>query len=219
MRLLPRALALPLVLLSLVSAPVLTEVPAAPALGGEERLRLARGEILVSAELPPGADAEAQGGTAVALVRATPDAVWRVLVDYPRHSGLFPRVVAARVLEHEDRRTLVRYVIGVGPFSFGFHVNNYPDAGHRRLDWRLAGDQPNDLFRASRGYWQLDPETEGVVVTYAMAARTVLPGFLTRGAERDGLIQTIRAVRARAEGEPSHRSGGSGGGGGPTPRG
>jgi hypothetical protein len=37
------------------------------------------------------------------------------------------------------------------------------------------------------------------VLTYAMAARTVLPPFLTRGAERDGLVETVRAVRERAE--------------------
>ncbi len=174
--------------------------PPTHSLSGEERARLERGEILLLGVLPPGADARgSQGGTAVALVHATPEAVWHVLVDYPNHSGLFPRVVDAEVLESEARRTLVHYVVGVGPFSFGFHVNNYPDDAHRRLDWRLAEDRHNDLFRASAGYWQLDPDPHGVVLTYAMAARTVLPAFLTRGAERDGLVDTVKAVRARAE--------------------
>jgi hypothetical protein len=90
-------------------------------------------------------------------------------------------------------------VVGVGPFSFGFHVNNWEDPRHRRLVWRLAHDRPNDLFRESWGYWQVDPDRHGARVTYAMAARTVLPAFLTRGAERDGLVETLKAVRARAE--------------------
>jgi hypothetical protein len=38
-----------------------------------------------------------------------------------------------------------------------------------------------------------------VLLTYAMAARTVLPGFLTRGVERGGLVETLKAVRQRAE--------------------
>lgn len=153
----------------------------------------------MSPALPPGADVGALGGTVSVLVHASPDTVWQVLVDYPGHTGLFPRVIGAQVLEHVDRRTLVRYVVAVGPFSFGFHVNNYSDPDHRRLDWRLANDRRNDLFRASTGYWRIEPHPDGVVLTYAMAARTVFPAFLTRGAERDGLVETIKAVRERAE--------------------
>jgi len=57
----------------------------------------------------------------------------------------------------------------------------------------------NGLFRESFGYWQLEPRSEGVLLTYAMAARTTLPRFLTAGAERDGMVEAIRAVRDRAE--------------------
>jgi ribosome-associated toxin RatA of RatAB toxin-antitoxin module len=195
-----RRLVLSLLLVTLVASSAHT---AAPSISAAEQLaQLASGEIVCSSALPPGADIGALGGTATALVRATPDAVWDVLVDYPGHSGLFPRVVGSQVLESMDRRTLVRYVIAVGPFSFGFHVNNYPDSAHRRLDWRLADDRRNDLFRASIGYWRLEPHPDGVVLTYAMAARTVLPAFLTRGAERDGLVETLKAVRERAEQRP-----------------
>ena len=150
--------------------------------------------------LPPGGDPEgSRGGTAMARVRASSDAVWRVLVDFPRHAGMYPRVVNARVLEHDVTRSLVRYVIGIGPLSFGFHVNSYPEESRHRLSWRLARDRRNDLFRDSWGYWEIDPAEQGVVLTYAMAARTVLPPFLTRGAERDGLVETLRAVRDRVE--------------------
>lgn len=171
-----------------------------PDLSTGQRQRLERGEILVFDVLPPGGIVkDVQGGTAVALVRAAADVVWRVLVDYPRHSGLYPRVVAATVLDADRDHALVRYVVGVGPFSFGFHVDNYPDPAHGRLAWRLARDRHNDLFRDSWGFWQIDRGPTGVLLTYAMAARTVLPTFLTRGAERDGLVETLRAVRDRAE--------------------
>jgi hypothetical protein len=162
--------------------------------------RLDAGEIVLLDELPPGGDArDSHGGTAVAVVRATPAAVWRLLVDYAQHAGLYPRVVGAQILETRADRTLVRYVVGVGPFSFGFHVHNFPEPALGRLAWRLAVERPNDLFRDSWGYWEVQPRADGSIVTYAMAARTVLPAFLTRGAERDGLVETLRAVRARAE--------------------
>lgn len=173
---------------------------AAPALSGDQQRRLDGGEVVVLELLPPGGDVKSsQGGTAVGVVHASSDAVWQVLVDYERHSGLYPRVVGAAVLESHPGVALVRYVVGIGPFAFGFHVNNYPDAAHRRLSWRLAQDRRNDLFQDSWGYWQIEPDTRGVLLTYAMAARTVLPAFLTRGAERDGLVQTLKAVRDRAE--------------------
>jgi hypothetical protein len=177
--------------------------PAAAAavdLSGQEQRRLEQGEVIVVDRLPPGGPPRGgRGGTGVALTQAPARAVWRVLIDYPRHSGLYPKVVDSIVLESEGRRALVRYVIAVGPFSFGFHVNNYADEARRRLVWELAHSRPNDLFEESWGYWQVDPSPRGTVVTYAMAARTVLPGFLTRGAEREGLVATLKAVRARAE--------------------
>jgi ribosome-associated toxin RatA of RatAB toxin-antitoxin module len=197
MRPLLRTLVLSAAVLRLVAAP-------APGAAGEpaaedRQARLARGEVLLSAALPDDAEPGAAGGTATALVRATPEAVWQVLVDYAGHASIFPRVAEASILEAEPGRTLVRYVIGAGPLSFTFHVNNYPDPGHRRLEWRLAQDRRNGLFRANCGYWRLEPGPGGVVLTYAIAARTVLPAFLTRGAEREGLLETIKAVRRRAE--------------------
>jgi ribosome-associated toxin RatA of RatAB toxin-antitoxin module len=169
-------------------------------LSSDVQRRLDAGDIVFLADLPPGGDSRrSHGGTAVALVRATPDRVWQLLVDYPHHAGLYPRVVGAEILESGVDRTLVRYVVGVGPFSFGFHVNNFPEPARGRLVWRLAHERPNDLFRDSWGYWEIQPRADGSIVTYAMAARTVVPAFLTRGAERDGLVETLRAVRARAE--------------------
>lgn len=169
-------------------------------LSTEQQRRLDAGEIVLLDALPSGGDTErSHGGTAIGLVRASPAAIWRLLVDYPRHSGLYPRVVEAEVLEADANRALVRYAVGVGPFSFGFHVNNFPEASRGRLVWRLARERPNDLFRDSWGYWQVESHARGAIVTYAMAARTALPAFLTRGAERNGLAAALRAVRARAE--------------------
>jgi hypothetical protein len=169
-------------------------------LSAQQQWRLEHGDVVLVDHLPPGGPYRGgQGGTAIALTHASPRAVWQVLVDYPRHSGLYPRVVDSDVLELDGRRTLVRYIVEIGPFSFGFHVNNYADESRRRLVWELARGRPNDLFKESWGYWQLDPSPRGTVVTYAMGARTVLPAFLTRGAERDGLVATLKAVCARAE--------------------
>lgn len=173
---------------------------AGPVLSADQQRRLDGGEVILLDVLPPGGGAvTGQGGTALSVVHASSEKVWNVLTDYPRHVGLYPRVVTAKVVESDAGRALVRYVVGVGPFSFGFHVDNFPDEGRHRIEWRLARSRPNDLFRDSWGYWEIAPGTNGVLLTYAMGARTVLPAFLTRGAERDGLVETVKAVRERAE--------------------
>jgi ribosome-associated toxin RatA of RatAB toxin-antitoxin module len=187
-------------LLLIVLACASAAIAAPPSgLSDDQHRRLAAGEVILLDTLPPGAGRATQGGTVLTVVHAPAETVWGVLVDYARHSGLYPRVVGAQVVEADAQHALVRYVVGVGPFSFGFHVNNYPDSARRRLVWRLAEDRSNDLFRESSGYWQVDGGRDTALLTYAMAARTILPSFLTRGAERDGLVETVKAVRKRAE--------------------
>jgi ribosome-associated toxin RatA of RatAB toxin-antitoxin module len=192
----PRVLAL--VLCSLAVLGAASRVHAVP-LSDDQRRRLERGEIVVLDVLPPGGAGPGQGGTAVSVVRAAPDAVWRLLVDYPGHAGLYPRVVGTEVLQRDAGHALVRYEIGVGLLFFRFDVDNYPDDARRRLVWHLAQGRSNGLFRDTWGYWQVEPHAQDTVLTYAMAARTVLPAFLTRGSERAGLVGALTAVRARAE--------------------
>jgi ribosome-associated toxin RatA of RatAB toxin-antitoxin module len=173
----------------------------------DQRSRLNAGEVIVSATLPPNATASARGGTAMAIVRASPEQVWRVLVDYPGHARYYPRVVAAEMVERDARRVLVRYEVGIGPFSFAFHMDKFPDARRRRIDWHLAEGHGHGLFRENSGYWQIDETGAASLVTYAIAVRTLLPGFITRGAEQDSLIETVTAMRKLVEeGDEAGRS-------------
>jgi len=177
-------------------------------LSEDQRRRLAAGEVILGDTLPPGASESARGGTALALVRASPEQVWHVLVDYPGHSRYYPRVVAAEVVGRDARRVLVRYQVGLGPFSFAFHMDKFPDARRRRIDWHLAEGHSHGLFRENSGYWQVDAAAEcASLVTYAIAVRTLLPAFITRGAEQESLTETVTAMRKLAEeGDPSIRA-------------
>jgi ribosome-associated toxin RatA of RatAB toxin-antitoxin module len=173
----------------------------APSLGlsADQQHRLAAGEVIVLETLPPGASTSAGGGTAVGLVRAAPERVWSVLVDYRGHPRYYPRVVNAEVVEADAQHALVRYEIGVGPVSFGFHMMKYPDPVRRRIEWHLDPNHANNFFRENTGYWQLDPAQGGSQVTYAIAVRTILPGFVTGGAERASLVDTIKRLRKLVE--------------------
>jgi uncharacterized membrane protein len=133
-------------------------------------------------------------------VRAPVDTVWSILVDYPGHPRFYPRLVSAEVLAISEGHALVRYVAAIGFMSFTFHMDKYRDPARRRIDWQLAPGHASSLFRENSGYWQVDARDGGSRVTYGLAVRTVLPAFLTRGAERDSLVDTIAGLRRLAEG-------------------
>ena len=132
--------------------------------------------------------------------------VWSVLVDYPGHSRYYPRVVAAEVVGGDERRVLVRYQVGIGPFAFAFHMDKFPDPRRRRIDWHLADGHSHGLFRENSGYWQVDEADAASLVTYAIAVRTMLPTFITRGAEGESLTETVVAMRKLVEAGPGTRS-------------
>jgi len=178
---------------------VATAAPAAET--SEDLRRLAAGEVIVTDALPPGASKEARGGTAVALLRASPEQVWRVIVDYRGHPRYYPRVTAADVVEKDERHVIVRYRIAVGPFSLGFYMEKYPDPLRRRVEWQLAAGRAHGLFRENSGYWQIDPTDAGdaSLVTYAIAVRTVLPAFVVAGGESASLTETVTALRKLVE--------------------
>ncbi len=97
---------------------LLAEAPAGGGLGlsEEQWRRLDRGEVVILDLLPSGGlNKPDQGGTGLVLVRASPDAVWRLLLDYRGHAGLYPSVVGTEVLAQSLDQALVRYVIGVDP--------------------------------------------------------------------------------------------------------
>lgn len=163
--------------------------------------RLTAGDVVVTDTLPAGASKAAQGGTAVAIVRASPEQVWRVIVDYPGHPRFYPRVTSAQVVESDERRVLVRYEVTVRPLSFTFYMDKYPDPRRRRVEWHLARGRAHGIFRENSGYWQVDAaDAAGASrVTYAIAVRTRLPDFLSRGAERASLVDTVTALRKLVE--------------------
>jgi len=165
----------------------------------DQQRRLVAGEVVVLDTLPPGASTSARGGTAVGFVRAAPERVWPVLVDYRGHPRYYPRVVSAELVEADAQHALVRYEVAVGPFSFAFHMIKYPDPVRRRIEWHLDATHANNFFTENTGYWQVEPAEGGSLVTYAIAVRTILPGFITRGAERGSLVDTIKRLRKLLE--------------------
>ncbi len=172
-----------------------------PDLSQKDQSRLGRGEIVFKPELPSAQGApNGNGGTAVALLEADVEAVWRILTDFEHYAGLFPRLTESEVMNRDGARALVRFHVAVGPFNFHFSVAHVVSWRERQIRWRLDRSQAHGLFNDTWGYWQVDPVAGGqVLVTYAMGSQTMLPAFLTRGSEREAVVKTLAALKARVE--------------------
>jgi len=190
-----------LVLLLLLSLQGASSAAVPSLLSPGDLARLHDGEIVFKRQLPSAAGAlSGNGGTAFALLHANAEEVWQVLTDFDHYAGLFPRLAESEMVAHSGDRSLVRFRVAVGPFSFRFFVNQVVSQEERQIRWRLDRSQANDLFHDTWGYWRLDPASSGsVLVTYAMGSRTVLPAFMTRGSERESVVKTLAALKARVE--------------------
>ena len=190
-------------LIVVLAVSLLAAASAAPTTGISEhiRRRAAAGDVVVTDELPPGASKSARGGTAVAVIRASPEQVWHVITDYRSHPRFYPHMTSADVVERDERRAIIRYRVAVGRFSFRFYMENYPDPRQRRVEWRLAAGRPHGLFRENSGYWQVNATDDGAtsLVTYAIAVRVMLPASVTARGERASLTETIVALRKLVE--------------------
>jgi len=78
-----------------------------------------------------------------------------------RHPRFYPHVAAADVVEMDERRAIVHYRVTVGPLSFGFYMEKYPDPRRRRVEWHLAEGRPHGPFRENSGYWQINSTDDG----------------------------------------------------------
>jgi hypothetical protein len=78
-------------------------------------------------------------------------------------------------------------------------MDKYPNPERRRIEWQLAEGRGHGMFRENSGYWQVDEADRSTLVTYAIAVRTLLPAFVTMGAERDSLLETVTALRKLVE--------------------
>jgi hypothetical protein len=80
-------------------------------------------------------------------------------------------------------------------------MNKVPDPVARRIEWQLAQDRSNGLLRENSGYWLVEARPGGSLVTYAIAVRSYVPGFLTAGSEQRSLVDTITGLRRVVAGQ------------------
>jgi hypothetical protein len=172
-------------------------------LDAEQREGLAAGEVIVQPLAPTDGAGVATRG--IAVVQAPPTRVWPVVRDCGEFSQFMPRVKESAQLEREGGSSICRTVMGT-PFPFPdlfVEVRSVeqtlPDGGFRRHWTLLRGD-----FERNQGAWTVLPwgdRSEQSLLVYESdaKAKTIVPDFIQRAAQRETLPGGMRAIRLRVE--------------------
>ncbi|MCC7537942.1 MAG: SRPBCC family protein [Deltaproteobacteria bacterium] len=121
----------------------------------DERRRMERGELVVRPEVRVIRGQRHVGGAAWVVIDATPDAVWRAALDYPRWVRFMPRLVEVHVARRGARASL-RLRHELGPVSARYALDLRVDDAQRDLEFALDRAQPHDID-AAYGFFRILP--------------------------------------------------------------
>lgn len=165
-----------------------------------ERAALAAGQTVYRYEHADGLD----HGMAARLVDATPEAVWRHVLDYDAYVTYLPYVTASSTDRVEAGRTFCTMELTTKGIVTRYEVENRLrlDEGYVGLEM-VATEGP--IVKAASGWWQVTPWEDGrVLLAYRIAFDTAwwVPWFTKRYAARQGLPRVAHLVGERAEADP-----------------
>jgi ribosome-associated toxin RatA of RatAB toxin-antitoxin module len=134
------------------------------------------------------------------LVKARPDQVWQILVDYGNAAHVFPILRECELLENHGTTKIARHVLapsGVpGTFEYVLEIH---ECAPNSMEWhRLSGD-----FHDVDGYWKLEPTEYGrhTMVTYASYVNggILMPQVLIRHQFHVDMPNALLALKHKAE--------------------
>jgi ribosome-associated toxin RatA of RatAB toxin-antitoxin module len=164
-----------------------------------------RGDRLLAGEIVAHESRGDTGGASAhmeVLMRASPRAVWQVIVSCDRAFAYVDGLQSCEVLEDTGPRALVRQVVDQGwlspTYDFVFESLRQP---YERIDVHLVEGN----LRALDALWIFEETPEGTRVDYQLRIQPSLPAprFLVRRNLRRGMPDMLACIRGLADGSGS----------------
>ncbi|MDP8255409.1 MAG: SRPBCC family protein [Candidatus Alcyoniella australis] len=176
--------------------------PPLPELSNEELATLRSGEPLLRDEVYADPNGNSCGsGYALIKVDASPDEVWKQILDYNHYADFFPNVDEAVLYRQEGELYFTRFTLSViAVVKVTYHCKHTLHREDGWLEWRLDDTKPND-FKKTDGRWVVWPFENGSLLSYAVfvdSGRDV-PKFIQNMASKWGLKQVVLSVKRRVE--------------------
>jgi uncharacterized membrane protein len=196
--------------LTLLSLHLLGAAPPESSSAGWQQVTVVDG---VTVYARPHPDSDVKEVRAVAVLDAPPEAVWRVVRDYPNQPRTLPYVEAARVLASEEggKRILLYNVINAPLVDKRDCVVRITDEsqwdegrGYLLARWTASEGGPPPVkgivrVRVNDGSWLLEPRDGGrrTQVTYSLYTDPggSLPRWVVNRANRSSLPEVLHSLR------------------------
>lgn len=174
-----------------------------PKFTADEQELLARGKPVKKAEtftLPDGSS----GGRGVAYIRinATPEGIFKTILDYEKYKEFYPHVKDSRLYKQEGNLWFARFKLSLaGVISVTYHCRHVYDSKANTLTWTLDKEKKNDLNQTA-GFWKIWPEKEGgSLLGYSIFIDSGMsvPKFVEDMATGYGLKKVATCMKQRVE--------------------
>jgi len=173
-----------------------------PSFTDDELRRLDEGELLTRTRTIDLQAGSLIGGTAMQVVDAHPDAVWRAVQDTPHYIHLLPEVDEARLVQRGRRNRLVYFRHSRGPLSASYHVQVVFDNSERTARFRVDRSRPHTL-RQGHGVLTVQPWAGGRSVILWTILADVGGGMLSglvRPQIHESMLRVPETIRQYVEG-------------------
>jgi ribosome-associated toxin RatA of RatAB toxin-antitoxin module len=179
--------------------PAITSKPAALALTATERKTVESDEPIVRSQKHDGGGS----GQAVQYVNASADAVWDVILDYPKYPARVKNVNSAVVYERAGSTVYVDMQSSVMGFKTAIYSHNAVHRDQGWMAWSLDYRRTSDV-KDLTGYWRVeqlraDPPLTRVDHATNLAI-TGVPGFVVSYLTKQSLVDGTAWVKQAAEG-------------------
>jgi ribosome-associated toxin RatA of RatAB toxin-antitoxin module len=134
------------------------------------------------------------------VVKAKPEQVFRILVDYENAPSVFPHLKKCHVLEDHGATKIVQHQVQPsGPFGTYNYILEVKEIPNKSLEWhRVKGD-----FKEVDGYWKLEPSEGGhhTIVTYSSYTNggLFIPQILIKRQVHVDMPGVMSALKTQAE--------------------
>lgn len=137
------------------------------------------------------------------MIRATPDALFAILIDFESYPSWSDDIKGVKVLDRDEqgRGTRVAYrAAAFGRSTALTLVYDYRDAP-KRLSWYQESGDITRSYDGSYSFETSDDDRDETEVWYQLdvGLKVPLPGFVKRRAESRIGVKVLRELKARAE--------------------
>lgn len=149
-------------------------------------------------------DARAGLGKSAGVVHASPEEVWKIIVDVERYHEYMPRLVKSVVTERKADSYLFYYKIDM-PWPLSDHwciTKNWHEIDENKKSYKRAWNLVSGTFSRNDGYWLIQPWKGGnslAVYSAIIQPKVMAPQGIINYITKKALPKAIENLRKRVK--------------------